>query len=524
MNPWSAIAAATAKEYRRLFQGLNAAETAQRHQLKALLRANSRTEFGRYFSFAEIRDTDQYRAAVPVHTYEDLASYTDRFEANGLLGEPIVLYEETSGSSGKAKIVPYTERSLRGFRRAVHPWLHDLSQHYPRLGPAYFAVSPVGPSRRLAANGTPIGAESDAIYFGRKLRKPLEAISIVPDSLATPNDMRQWQYLTLLYLLRNELLTLISIWSPTFITALLADLPQYAENLLRDLHDGAPAPMPGASPVAANPDRAAVVATALAGKHLDTQMLWPQLQFISTWSHASASRFVPELRRLFPKPAIQGKGLLATEGVVSLPLSGHEYPVLAVNSGFYEFFDNAERSHLAHELVVGQDYEVVLSVPGFYRYRNGDRVRVHGRVGTAPQLEFIGRSGLVSDLVGEKLTESFAAECLRGVEGFAMLAPALEPQPHYQLFVESADTNLQKRMEQALRENPQYTYARDLRQLGPLKTFIVSKPMPRYLRWALGKGQRLGDIKPPSLRPETDWRLRMCGLDSGTNNMRTGRE
>jgi len=231
---------------------------------------------------------------------------------------------------------------------------------------------------------------------------------------------------------------------------------------------------------------------------------------LSAWTHASAARFVDELAELFPKAKIQGKGLLATEGVVSVPLHQYQYPVLAVHSGFYEFLDEAGRSLLAHEVVPGQAYEVVMTVPGLYRYRNGDRVRIRGRAGSAPQLEFVGRVGLISDLVGEKLNESFVCDCLCGIRGFAMLAPKLEPKPHYQLFLEDAAAVDPEKTEAALRTNPQYAYARALGQLDPLELIEVRDPLRRYKDWALESGQRLGDIKPPSLRPENDWEGRLC--------------
>ena len=52
-----------------------------------------------------------------------------------------------------------------------------------------------------------------------------------------------------------------------------------------------------------------------------------------------SARFLPELRALFPGVEIQGKGLLATEGVISIPLMGRPAPVPAVTSHFLEFLD-----------------------------------------------------------------------------------------------------------------------------------------------------------------------------------------
>lgn len=509
MRPWSAVSSVTAGEHRRLLQGLEKCATAQRQQLSDLLSANASSAFGRSHGFDRVRDPDAYRGAVPLSSYDDFAADIQYRLENGLLGEPILLCEETSGSSGSAKLIPYTQRSLNGFQCAVQPWLHDLADRYPRLGKGYFSVSPAARKRQITAGGIPIGSESDVLYFGAELREPISAISLVPEQIARVTEISQWQRLTLLYLFRATDLTFLSVWSPTFLTSLLSELSLFAEELLRDIHDGLRHPFPGIAPIAPDPERAAKVSLAISEGRIRTPMLWPDLQFISTWTHGSAARFVNELQHLFPHATIQGKGLLATEGAVSLPLSDFAHPVLAVNSGFFEFLDDAGRSYLAHETLTGQDYQVVMTVPGLYRYRNGDRVRIRGRAGRAPQLEFIGRGDLVSDLVGEKLSESFVCRCLEHIEGFAMLAPSLVPRLHYQLFVEVADELARERVEASLQTNPQYAYARALGQLGPLELVVVPRALQRYQKLALAKGQRLGDIKFPSLRPETDWVARI---------------
>jgi hypothetical protein len=126
-------------------------------------------------------------------------------------------------------------------------------------------------------------------------------------------------------------------------------------------------------------------------------------------------------------------------------------------------------------------------------------------------LEFIGRAGLVSDLCGEKLTEDFVSTRLVHASGFSMLAPVLTPYPHYVLFldreecVEAAARDMAEILDVALADNPQYAYARKLGQLGPLRVCRVANPLARYVHQAVARGQRLGEVKPPVLRPEMDW-------------------
>ena len=111
--------------------------------------------------------------------------------------------------------------------------------------------------------------------------------------------------------------------------------------------------------------------------------------------------------------AIQGKGLLSTEGVVSIPIAKGKDPMLAVCSHFFEFRDEKGNVYPAYDLRKGETYEVILTNGGgLYRYITGDMVQITGFMGGAPQMKFIGRAGRLSDLVGEKLTEYHVNQAL----------------------------------------------------------------------------------------------------------------
>ena len=77
-----------------------------------------------------------------------------------------------------------------------------------------------------------------------------------------------------------------------------------------------------------------------------------------------AAQALPGLRRYFPTTPLQGKGLLATEGVVSFPLWGQPAPVAAVTSHFLEFEaleDDGHPVRLLHELREGAAYAPLLA-------------------------------------------------------------------------------------------------------------------------------------------------------------------
>jgi hypothetical protein len=435
-------------------------------------------------------------------------------ESGVLVGGPVVSFEETSGSTGGPKLIPYTASGLDAFRRALTAWLDDLALAYPAItsGRSYWAISPVARASRATPGGIPIGLPGDAAYLGENLALMVATTLVVPPEVATLTDIAEWRDTTCLHLLACEDLALASVWSPTFFSDLLEHLRSQQVRLCDLLERGS-----GEIPL--NPARAALARRVLAAPRPDFRELWPRLALVSCWDQASSRPFAEDLRSALRGVPLQGKGLLATEGVITIPLSGMPMPVLAVESGFYEFRDGAGRSWLAGELSPGSQYEVLLTTEsGFYRYATGDRVRVHGFAGEAPLLEFIGRGGHVSDLCGEKLSEDFvmsglAPLCLR----FALVAPATAPRRGYSLFVDAAEVSgdgaaaVGDFAEQALCRNPQYAYARRLGQLAPLEVRRCVSPLDTWLRAGLDRGQRLSVVKPPVLSGEHGWTSRFRG-------------
>ena len=175
----------------------------------------------------------------------------------------------------------------------------------------------------------------------------------------------------------------------------------------------------------------------------DPVQLWPRLKLVSCWASAASKPFAHELAARLPHATLQPKGLLSTECVVTTPLGFTPH-------GFFEF---------------DGDEVIATTASGLYRYRTGDLLR---------DGEFAGRKGIVSDLVGEKLTEPFVARCLENVRGY------LFPEGRGYVVASEGPVDLDD-VEQRLCENPQYAYARRLGQLAPLRVQHVrcdsTKPM-----------------------------------------------
>jgi hypothetical protein len=275
-----------------------------------------------------------------------------------------------------------------------------------------------------------------------------------------------------------------------------------AEPLLRAVHDG-----DEVLGLSSDPVRARSIEVALSRATLDTQVLWPRLDTVSAWADGASRPAAQRLSTMLPHAMVQPKGLLATEGAITTPY-GASWSVPALTSAFLEFIDESGEPRLCDELRAGEGYRVVLTnAGGFYRYDPGDRLRCHGYEGNLPLLEFVGREA-VSDLVGEKLSEHFVSDALALVGEAACLAPRPAAPPFYELMMESdgareADASAAL-VEQRLRRNPQYDYARRLGQLGPVKLRPVVRLLDRYLRFETARGRRLGDVKPPTLVRDPD--------------------
>jgi hypothetical protein len=503
---------AGAPESRRFERALRNPEEAQRAILHRLVRRNRGTRFGREHGFAEIRSVEDYRARVPLRGYDEIAPWIEairRGEADVLTRERVTRLVPTGGSSGGRKLIPWTASLGREFRRALAPWIVDLFLRQPELkgGPAYWSVSPA-PGPEVDDGPVPIGFDGDSAYLGGRLAALVRPTLAFPESAARGLDVRGLQHATLVHLLRCRELRLVSVWHPSFFGVLLDRMAEWWDRLMEDVERG------GSAGGGLPPDPRRARELRRLGPHA-LREIWPRLGLVSCWTDAGAAASARELQERFPHVPVQGKGLLATEGVMSIPFGGGR--PLAVRSHFLEFLDDDGRPQLAHELAEGRTYAVVLTTSGgLYRYLTHDRVRVVGRTAATPSIRFAGRGDRVSDLRGEKLTDAFVQGVLDRLfepgerVRFAMLAPTGGDSAGYALFVDASGDvadSWADRLDALLRGNPHYRWAREVGQLAPPEVVRVPAGAQRiYLEAQAARGRRLGDVKPVALDTRTDWR------------------
>ncbi len=183
-----------------------------------------------------------------------------------------------------------------------------------------------------------------------------------------------------------------------------------------------------------------------------------------------------------------------------------------MRSHFFEFLDHAGAPRLAHELVTGNEYVVVLTTGGgLRRYRLQDRVRVTGFEDECPLLRFVGRETQVSDHFGEKVHERHVRAALDAMGVAAAFALVACEGNAYTLFMETTadDGRLLAAVEQlemALQENVHYRYCRRIGQLRAARVFrIAGDGRSAWLLECARRGQRLGAIKPLVLSRHDGW-------------------
>ncbi len=478
--------------------------------LLKLMQKNASTQIGRRFHFDRIKSIAAFREQVPITDYDFYEPFMERIaqgETNVLFSDPIKMFERSGGATSTNKMIPYNQSLFDEFGAGTQPWIFDLYRGYPGLfgTKSYWSISPIVRKTETTSSGIPIGIESDTEYFGPFARWFFEKTLAVPSHVAKLPTLAEWKTETLVALANEPELGLFSIWNPSFLTLLMQDLEKRWDEILERLEPG----------------RRRFLESARNSNEgvLTGETLWPRLQVISCWTDGVAAEFLPALRKWFPKTAIQAKGLLATEGVISFPLCGHEGGVLAVGSHFLEFqeLDNPKtngQTVLAHELEMGKRYSPLLTTGGgLTRYCLKDIIRCVGHFNETPMIRFMEKQDMISDLCGEKISASQVDHAFGRVReqlglnySFAILASKWEANgpPHYHLYIETDVPN--SRIEEAatiieeyLLTGHHYQYCRNLGQLAPLSWQRVTEGARGFQETLANLGLRLGDIKPSHL-------------------------
>lgn len=457
-----------ARKLLRFERSLRHARLEQGRTLARIVRFGTDTAFGRDFGFARIRSRADFRRQLPIAGFDHFAPYIDRIAAgeSGVLfpkAERLLTFVETSGTTGRPKILPVNETWFRFYSRDWDVWgAKAYSDHRDMMGMPILQLSGRW-TLSTTSGGHNIASISAMI---ERYQSPIiKMLYALPGDLKYIPDVDARGY-CLLRLGALRPVGFISTVTPSSILQIGEWAERFGPQLVRDLYEGTldrtldvPAEVRRRLAPrirARRPDLARTLELALSRNGvLRPKDIW-QPAMISCWLGGTVgytSRRIPEY---FGDVPIRDQGLLSSEGRHTVPLAdGTPYGPLAVGSNYYEFIPAEQpvgpKSDVleAHELVQDRLYRIVMTtIGGLYRYDIGDIVKCVGYMGEAPLIEFIQKDGSYCDLEGEKLsafTVCQAAVRAQAASGLTISCFTVAPRlvegerPRYTVIVETQE-------------------------------------------------------------------------------------
>lgn len=443
----------------------------QEQFLLSLLAAHQNTVLGQQFQLNQIRTVDEFRSRISILPYSSYQPYIERAargEPNILTPDPVVYFNQTSGSTGKQKLIPVTRRSRQARSRASRTGIGfaiDAACRWERPVGKMLLTTPIQLLGRTCAGieyGYVSAVDLRSNHFLSRLLVacPLEALQLT-ESLAR-------HYVCLLFALRNPHIGVIGANFPVLALQLSHYLEAYAEDLIGDLATGAIAPWIKIEPevrtrleqqFSAAPRRAEQLRQILKTEgRLTPERAWPHLSFIVTARGGTSDFYLERFPEYFGDTPIFGGLYAASEAVFGIyPDFNTDGTVLAIESGFFEFIPQDQwhvdrpSTRLAEAVRIGEQYRIlVTNYNGLYRYDIGDVVEVVGFYEQTPLITFRYRQGGLLSAINEKTTEFHVTQVMRhlqqqfdlALENFCITLSEQETPPRYLVNIELAPGSL----------------------------------------------------------------------------------
>jgi hypothetical protein len=494
-------------------QNINQLENIQRQKLTSIL------ENSVLASEQRVDHYNLFALTFPVSRYSDWRDIINVYKTgkSSLSKSSLVRFQPTSGSSEQIKFIPYTKLFLDELDHAIAPWLASLYRKYPKLenGTHYWSVSWLPESQREVLKDKNLNDDSTLLSVGKRILSKFT--QAVPSNVAFATNADDALFATICYLVADQNLSMISVWSPTFALQLLERIEQYKQEICTVLATGSW----GKREVSLknvkcpfSPEQAAILQYIQLSPNIDFKLLWPKLCLVSSWDTAGSKEWAKKLQQRLYFVQFEGKGLWSTEGVVTIPYNNF-YP-LAYQSHFYEFeyLEGEQQGKIipSWELKANDLVSPIISTGnGLLRYCLDDCLRVTNFIGQIPCFEFQGRRFGV-DMVGEKLAPEMAQQLLEQLSNEKNKAISLlavdtqqKSKPFYCVLFEGivSEAMSPDHIDTLLRQNFHYELARDLGQLDQPKILQVLNGWESYKQLVMHDGMIEGNIKPEPLKKIT---------------------
>lgn len=522
------------RAYRALLRATQSPEAAQVHALKRILETNRNTAFAADHGFAGIRTVDDFRARVPLATYEDLRPYIDRQIAgeHAIVSEKPLMYARTSGTLSAPKLIPVTPAALKRVTQVQAAMAYAFLRSCDLYSGKILLLS--GATREdVLDDGTPIGSVTGLIY--ETLPKPIRRKYVVPAEVFSIEDAGLKYAIVAHLALKHEDLTAVSTANPSTFLRLRDYFQQNWLRLIEDVRRGhidgielLPSDTFRAvkAAISADPERAAHLDRLSAIDRTTIHDLWPNLKAVVTWTGGSCTIAAQAVRR-----AIHADTRLIEAGYVASELRGtavldadRNLAAPLLEDVFFEFipaddWDEGRRDTLrVDELVEGRDYQVIVTtLNGLYRYVMNDILRAGPMIGRTHSLSFKQKGRGFTSITGEKLSEQqvneamsrLGADLAGEIRFYVVLAD--EESAQYSAYIHihpdesgppASTVELGRRLDHILRDlNIEYAAKRETGRLKPLSVYRLNiAAAHNYRDFHIARGQREAQFKVLTLQ------------------------
>jgi hypothetical protein len=421
----------------RLVRKTQHPDQVQAQFLRSLLHHQRHTEWGERFRIAEIRNPEGLRDRFPVSTYQNYEADVARIAAgarNILTPDPVRFMTITSGTTGKRKWIPVTQRFQNTLQKANLASMGFAMGELQRRGQTFGKV--------LVTNSVQISGKTEAgIEYGlastgslrmsQWITKPIFA---VPHKLLQITDSPTRHFICLLFGLHCRELQSIAANFPMLMLRNCEYLDKFSEPLIQAIRSGTTPAWLDLTPssrnyieqqLTENPTRAAELEHILQRQGgLTPRSVWPNLTVVSTARGGTSDFYFQRFADYFGDTPVFGGVYGCSEATFGVAHAFNEDScILAIESGFYEFVPATEwdKAHpktlMPSEVNVGDRYRLlVTNDTGFYRYDIGDVVEVVGFYQNTPLIVFRHRIGGQLNSTSEKTTEFHVIQVMRRLQ------------------------------------------------------------------------------------------------------------
>lgn len=391
---------------------------AQHDLLLSILARNASCEYGRKLGFSDIKSVRDYRARVPLVTYDDIRSYHARAAAGEpdviFAGPPVFVCSTTGTTSPNQKVFAYPAEVAVEYHHYLGPAIASMERDHP--GSTTHSLRAFLPGWKRNAAGILVG-------YGSGFASHI--IAGLPNACPIPGEIMECDGEQMHYgLLRIGLQLPVRSLAATvavFMATLLRRGTEYGEALADDLAAGTltgpgfpPEVLAAAAPHlradAAMADR--LRASLRANGRFVPRDVWPDLAVIQTWKGGTSRYDLETIALHCPGVPIRPQNSGSTEASLLVPLAdAWTGGVPSLLTTFYEFIPADADPRTADALDVtdlreGEGYRmIVTSHRGVYRYPLDDVFYVEAMHGRVPVLTFSHRIDLSVSFAAEKLNE-----------------------------------------------------------------------------------------------------------------------